>query len=123
MRNVRKITTAIVAAALLGAAVAQLSSCEKFVLPEITVSQDTLLFSAAGGSQSIRVTTNVITTAYPETIDQLWLSTDPGWFDESSTVTFTVAENTKPEERTGTVPVKSESILKNVVVIQEGKPQ
>ena len=121
MMTVRKVFTGIVAAALLGLAAAQLSSCEKFVLPEVGLSKDTLLFSAAAGSQSLQVTTNVITTIKVDLMDEMWLVADPAWIDESSTVTFTVEANTGTEARTATVPVKSESILKNVVVIQEGK--
>ena len=119
MMNVRKVSTLVAALALLGLAATQFSGCEKYVLPEVTLSQDTLWFHAAAGTQSIHVTTNVVTTAEPETDDQFGLATDPVWFDESCNVTVTVLENTG-DSRTATIPIKSEAILKNLVVIQEG---
>ena len=119
MKNARKITSFAVAAALLGVALAQFYGCEKYVLPEITLSQDTLLFRAALDSQAVHITTNVVTTAEPATSDQRWISTNPVWFDETSDVVVTVQENTTGEQRTATIPVKSETILKNLVVIQD----
>ena len=119
MKNARKITSFAVAAALLGAAIAQFSGCEQYILPEIELSQDTLRFKAALDSQAVHITTNVVTTAEPETSDQLWVSTNPVWFDETSDVVVTVQENTTGAERTATIPIKSETILKNLVVIQD----
>lgn len=119
MRSARKITSLAVAAVLFGVAAAQFSGCEKYVLPEVDLSQDTLWFSAAADSQVVHVTTNVVTTAQPASADQRWVTADPVWFDETSDVKVTVKENTG-ESRTATIPVKSETILKNLVVIQEG---
>ena len=119
MRSARKITSLAVAAVLFGVAAAQFSGCEKYVLPEVDLSQDTLWFSAAADSQAIHVTTNVVTTAQPASADQRWIATDPVWFDETCDVMVKVKENTG-EARTATIPVKSETILKNLVVIQEG---
>ena len=119
MMNARKITSLAVAAALLGLAAAQFSGCEKYVLPKIELSQDTLRFTAALDSQVVHITTNVVTTAQPALTDQRWVKTDPVWFDETSDVKVVVQENTG-SSRTTTIPVKSESILKNLVVIQEG---
>jgi len=120
MMTARKITSLAVAAALLGVAAAQFWGCEKYVLPELDLSQDTLRFKAAADSQMIHVTTNVVTTAQPPLADQRWVSTDPVWFDETSNVKVKVTENTGAT-RTTTIPVKSETILKNLIVIQEGK--
>ena len=120
MMNARKITSLLIAAALMGVAAAQFSGCEKYVLPEVDLSQDTLWFSAAADSQVLHVTTNVVTTAQPSASDQRWVTTNPVWFDETSDVVVTVKENTG-EQRTSTIPVKSETILKNLVVIQEGR--
>jgi len=119
MMNARKVSTLLVAAALLGVAAAQFAGCEKYVLPAITLSQDTLWFHAGGGSQVVHITTNVITTAEPATADQLWIVTDPLWFDETSDVKVTVDPN-QGASRTATIPIKSEVIQKNLVVIQEG---
>lgn len=121
MMTVRKVSAILLSAALLGVAAAQFSGCEKFILPEITLQQDTLLFPAAGGTQSVLITTNVITTSEPPFRDQTWLSVDPVWFDETTRIQVTAAENTEAEGRTSTIPIKSEAITKSLVVIQAGK--
>jgi hypothetical protein len=119
MMTVRKGIILILSVALLGVAAAQFAGCEKFLLPEIELAQDTLLFSAKGGVQSVRITTNVITTAEPAFRDQTWLGTDPVWFDENTTLQVTVGENTG-EKRTSVIPIKSEAITKSLTIIQEG---
>lgn len=119
MRTVRK-TPFLLVAALLAVAAAQLGSCEKFLLPEVELSQDTLWYSAAGGVQSVHVTTNVITTANPETRDSDWITTDPVWFDASCDVQVTVSENAQEDQRTSSIPIKSEAIIKYLVIIQAG---
>ena len=118
--TVRKVFAILVSAALFGVAAVQFCGCEKFILPEITLQQDTLLFPASGGTQSMLITTNVITTAEPAFNDQSWLSADPVWFDETTTYQVTTTENTG-EERSATIPIKSETIEKSLVVIQAGK--
>lgn len=117
----RKTATILVSALLLAVLAAQFSSCEKYVLPDLTISSDTLRFSAAADSQMLVVTTNVITTIYPENADN-WVKANPEWMDQSSTVCIRVSENPGPEPRTATVPVKSEAILRSLVIIQEGTP-
>ena len=114
--NVRK-TSILVPLLVLGLLAAQFSSCEKYVLPDIQLGQDTLFFSAASGSQTLHIATNVITTANPA---ENWISADPQWFDESSTISIKVAANPDSTSRTGLIPIKSETILKTLVVIQDG---
>ena len=115
----RKAATIIIPLILLALLAAQFTACEKYVLPELSVSADTLWFGAAADSQKLVVTTNVITTA--ET-DIIWLWAEPYWFDKTSTVTVSVRENTDPDPRTCTLPIESEAILRHVVIIQEGNP-
>ena len=117
--KMRRFSLVFLSLALLGIGAAQFAGCEKYILPEITLSQDTLRFQAALDSQVVHITTNVVTTAEPATSDQRWISTNPVWFDETSDVVVTVQENTTGAERTATIPIKSETILKNLVVIQE----
>ena len=115
----RKAATIIIPAILLLVAAAQFSGCEKYVLPAISVTPDTLRFGAKADSADIYLTTNVITK--PETDEGVnWISAWPEWFDESSTVTVYVKENTDSSERTGILYFKSEAIQKKVVVIQAG---
>ena len=67
------------------------------------------------------VTTNVITTLYPEN-DDYWVHARPEWLEQNATVFIRVYDNPTTESRTAVIPVKSEAILRNLVVIQEGTP-
>ena len=118
----RKASAILLHVILLALLAAQFSSCEKYVLPELTVSADTLRFTAAADSQMIVVTTNVITTLYPES-DATWVRAIPEWLEASSQVYIRVSDNPGSQSRSTTIPVKSEAILRNLVVIQEGTPQ
>lgn len=117
----RKTATILLTVLLLAVLAAQFSACEKYVLPDLTISSDTLRFSAKADSQMLVVTTNVITTIYPEMTDN-WVRANPEWMDGSSTVFIRVWDNPDPEPRTAVVPVKSEAIRRTLVVIQEGAP-
>lgn len=115
----RKVTAILVSVLLLAVLAAQFTACEKYVLPDLTISADTLRFAAVADSQKLVVTTNVITTIYPESSDS-WVRANPEWFDESCTVFIRVWDNPDPKPRTATIPVKSEAIKRTLVVIQEG---
>ena len=114
----RKAFAILLSALLLAVLAAQFTACEKYVLPELSISTDTLRFSAAADSQKLVVTTNVITTIYPEDKDS-WIHANPEWLETSATVFIRVRENPDPKERIATVPVKSEVILRHLVVVQE----
>lgn len=114
----KKAATIIIPVLLLILAAAQFSSCEKFVLPDISVTPDTLRFSARADSAEVRLSTNVITKA--EADDDFWITTWPDWFDTSSNLMVFVRENTDSLSRTGILYFKSEAIQKKLVVIQEG---
>lgn len=116
---VRKAAVFLVSALLVLTAAAQFAGCEKFVLPAISVTPDTLRFSAAADSADILLYTNVITKPEPEEGDE-WITTWPEWFDADSPLTVFVRENTGSEARTGILYFKSEAIQKKLVVIQEG---
>lgn len=117
----RKAATIIIPLALLALLAAQFTACEKYVIPEVNVSPDTLWFGAAADSQRLIVWTNVITTAETEGEDS-WIWAEPYWFESDCTLVVHVRENLDPEQRTGTLPIKSEAVLRNVTVIQEGAP-
>ena len=105
----RKAFATIIPVLLLAVFAAQFSACEKYVLPSLEIAPDTLRFGATADSQAVVVTTNVITTLYPEN-DDYWVHARPAWLEQNATV----------ESRTAVIPVKSEAILRNLVVIQEG---
>lgn len=91
-------------------------SCEHYVLPELSIYPDTLYFPAAGGAQDIDINCNVI-----------WRRADhAGWIDMSCDgtegscrSTVTVEENTERARR-ATVPIETETIRRNLIIIQEG---
>ena len=115
----RKAFAILLPVVLLALLAVQFSGCEKYVLPELTISADTLRFTAAADSQQIVVTTNVITTLYPESSDN-WVRANPEWLEASTTVFIRVSENPNAQTRRATIPVKSEAIKRELVVIQEG---
>ena len=117
----RKVAAIIIPALLIGLFAAQFTACEKYVLPELEISTDTLIFSAQIDSQSVFVHTNTITTALPED-NAAWLHADPQWIDESTEVFIHVGHYVGSTQRTAVIAVKSESLQKNLVVIQKAEP-
>ena len=117
----RKAFATIIPVLLLAVFAAQFSACEKYVLPSLEIAPDTLRFGATADSQAVVVTTNVITTLYPEN-DDYWVHARPEWLEQNATVFIRVYDNPTTESRTAVIPVKSEAILRNLVVIQEGTP-
>lgn len=119
MRIAHKLPALLVGFLLVLAAVAQFTGCEKYVLPDISLSPDTLYFRAGADSADILLYTNVITA--PEQDDNArWISAWPEWFDADSPVTIYVKENTDSTSRTGILYFRSEAVEKKLVVIQEG---
>ena len=118
MMILRKIYTLLVSALLVVVAIAQFTGCEKYVLPAISITPDTLRFSALADSADVWLSTNVI--CKPEVEASFWLTVWPEWFDESSTMTVFVRENTDSLSRTGIIYITSEALQKKIVVIQEG---
>ena len=100
------------------AAAAQFTACEKYVLPAVSITPDTLYFGAKADSAMIYLSTNVITA--PNNDEASWITTWPEWFDADSEVMIYVRENTGTSKRTGTLYFKSEAIQRKLTVIQEG---
>ena len=117
--SARKNPTIIIPALLAFLALAPFSGCEKYVLPEITLAADTLNFAAREDSLGVFIETNVITTAKAESSDN-WVWANPQWFDADTLVVIHVRENEATSSRTATIPIQSEAIVKNLVIIQEG---
>ena len=115
--NMRRISAFIISTLLLAAIAAQFSSCEQYVLPSVEISPDTLRFGAAEDSAMLTVKTNVIVTIEPESVT--WVRAEPAWIDETTSVMIRVRENPGREARTVTIPVKSEAIQRNLVVVQD----
>lgn len=113
----RNRTTWLIAALLMLVFAAQFMGCEKYVLPELSFTPDTLRFGAGEDSAILHVTTNVITTVEPEN-NVAWVYADPSWIDESTEVVIHVRENGTKYERSTTIPVKSESLQHYLFVVQ-----
>ena len=103
----------------------QFASCEKYILPEIKATPDTLRFTSAAGSQTSLVTSNVkcsvsISKTEEEEVGS-WLTCDKmdykGKCEEL--FTLTVTENGSGKTRTGNVLISSEAFDKKIVVIQD----
>ena len=107
---------AILIPVLLLTAIAQFTACEKYVLPAISVTPDTLYFQSAADSALVNLSTNVITK--PEADDDDWISAWPDWFDADSPLTIYVKENRTYNARIGILYFKSESLQRKLVVIQ-----
>lgn len=116
----RKVTAFITALPLLALLAIPFSSCEKYVIPDLQVSTDTLRFGAAVDSQKVFVTTNVNTILIMDTPDT-WVFADPDFLEESTEVTFYVLENEESRSRMLEFPVRSEALQRKIIVIQAGK--
>lgn len=128
MKSVSKTVIAIIAATVM---MWQFSSCEKYILPQITATPDTLLFTPAAGSLSSSVSANVKCTVSLKTATNEdeedgepgneWMSCDGMEFEGkgSALFTITVTENVSGKRRNGAVVISSEAFEKKIIVIQD----
>lgn len=115
---VKKFFTITVPLALALVIALQFVSCEKYILPEMYLSQDTLAFGASSDSLAITVHSNVIWSFKNE--DDGWVRGYPNWGDADSVVVFTVKANESPNPRSLTLNIKSETISRYLFITQEG---
>jgi hypothetical protein len=87
----------------------------------LSVDQTEIPATAAAGSYTIAVTSNVAWTATVNAA-ATWCAVSPASATGNSTVTVTAAENTAKTARTATVTVTAGTLNKNVTVSQAGKP-
>lgn len=115
----RKAAAIIIPVLLFGLLSAQFLSCERYVLPSLEVSPDTIRFTAEGGKLPLVVKTNVVTVAKAEDKD-FWYAVDPGWMDADIELSVLALENTDTTARSAVLSVKSEVLMRSVVILQEG---
>ena len=109
---------AILASAVIIAAAAGAASCEKYVLPELSLSQDTLLVNKSAQQLSLTVNSNV-QWAFDVDGDKVeWVSFDPEWAEVGRKVTISIEENATGKMRSATVPVSSQTISKKLLIVQ-----
>lgn len=116
----RKYCTIFFAFLLLSAGLADFTSCEKYVLPELTLSVDTLFCTEFQQTLPVGVHSNV---KWQMTYDKsnAWLSATPTReVRGDSTIFVTVEANTEEEPREATLTVTSETLRRFLVVRQEG---
>ena len=107
----------------LAAAVAALTavspSCERYVLPQMTISPDTLIVAQEGGVFEVSLDINVKWTATAPESPAVTLDPDKG--SGSATITVTVPANASEDPLEGRVNFKSETLSKNLVILQDGE--
>lgn len=113
----KKIITTAVAVIIAALAVCQMVSCEKYVLPELTVSPDTLRFGAGADSALVKVHSNVI---WSNKDNPDWITLSIDWGDTDTETFVSVTKNTSTGARQAQISIKSETIQRYVVVEQEG---
>ena len=115
--DMKRSATVIVVAVIAVLAVSQMVSCEKYVLPELTVSPDTLRFGAGADSALVKVHSNVI---WSNKDNPDWIRVSVNWGDTDDETFVFVTENTASEARQAKVSIKSETIQRFIVVEQAG---
>jgi hypothetical protein len=111
---------AILAAAVVIAAAAGMSSCETYILPSLELSQDTILVNKAAQELAFVVNTNVEWSFEMETANARWIDVTPQIGDCTATVTILIDENDTGAARRATVPVKTSTLQKNLYIVQSG---
>lgn len=118
MGRTRKVLMAVFAAAAVIAASAGLSSCEKYILPTLTLSQDTLLVNKNAQELSLVVNTGVYWSFDLNSANADWLTVTPDVGLGTATVKIQIEENSGANDRSATVPVKTATLERNLYIVQ-----
>ncbi|MBQ6436863.1 MAG: BACON domain-containing protein [Bacteroidales bacterium] len=113
----KKIRTLFFAICASGLLLTQFWGCEQYVLPEISLNPDTLRFTAAGGVLPVQVQANVKWQLSVSDEGTGWLTAGAESGNGNLTVGIEAGANAD-DERTCTVIVRSETIRKQLTVIQ-----
>ena len=98
---------------------AQFAGCEKYVLPEMTLSPDTLLFPAAGGEALLQVKSNVAWHLDDVPAEGEWFHFSVMTEESGCDVTVTAQANTGGSRRASVV-FRTETLSRRLTLIQEG---
>lgn len=93
-------------------------SCEKYVLPEMSFTPDTLFVNNEGGTFPVRIEINVKWKAI--TSDPIRVTVNPGSGEGSADLQVEVAANRSPEPFSTGITFESETLRKELVIIQDG---
>ena len=113
----KKTFTVLAAVSIAFLIAGQMVSCEKYILPELTVTPDTLIFGAAADSALVKIHSNVI---WSNKNNPDWIGVSIDWGDTDAETFVSVAENTSTQARQAQVSIKSETIQRYIVVEQAG---
>lgn len=114
----KKVMMAALAAVAVAFAVAGVTSCEKYVLPDFSLGQDTLAVNCKAQELKLVINSNVQWDFKVNEINADWLSFDPEWAELGLTATIHVEENTTGAVRSVTVPVESQTISRKLFIVQ-----
>ena len=115
--TLKKFRTLFIALCASGLLLTQFWGCEQYVLPEITLTPDTLRFTAAGGVLPVEVEANVNWKLTIGSEGSGWLSAGATAGNGNLTVGIETTANVD-DERKATVTVSSETIRKRLAAIQ-----
>ena len=115
--TLKKFRTLFFALCASGLLLTQFWGCEQYVLPEITLTPDTLRFTAAGGVLPVEVKANVKWKLTVGSEGSDWVTAGAATGNGNLTVGIETTANADDERRC-TVTVSSETIRKRLTVIQ-----
>lgn len=117
----KRVASYFVAIVILLFAASQFTSCEKYVLPEVSLDPDTLYFDCLGATKSVNLNSNVIWKIKLDGATKESVQLSPASGDESAVIDVTVSEN-QSNDREFVLIVETETFEKKLTLIQEGKP-
>jgi hypothetical protein len=118
MGSTKKSLMAIFAAAAVLAAVSTVSSCEKYVLPSLSLSQDTVLVNKAAQELELVVNTNVDWHINMDDVDAEWIHFSIYAGYGTATVQLTIDENDSGAKRRVTIPVETGTLRRKLMITQ-----
>lgn len=119
----KKFFTIIIPFAIAAVIALQFTACETYVLPELSVSPDTLRFGASEDSLVTSVKSNVIWTAEPDDRGEEWISAVPDYWEGPGEIVVHTKTNDSRTPRSAVITVKSETITRQLVIEQAGQPE
>ena len=99
------------------------TSCEKYVLPELSVAPDTLMFGAQGGTLTLSLKSNVEWEAGINRSEDTcveWITFTPTFGSGDCEIEVTLADNTAGPLRSLSFDINSETLKRTLTIIQEG---
>ncbi len=101
-------------------------SCEKFALPKLELSRDTVFAPLEGGSFDVTLTSNVRWSFESNTIvDWIYIDTQYGTSDFKDVdypINLKIKANEGEAERVCTLKLSTMTLSRKLVVVQEGPP-